>query len=257
MTCIFSRLRALADDYKLLLRSIPSLTVSIFILSVVCANLMANKELVSTRYVALDCGFAFSWIMFLCMDVICKRWGAGAAVKVSLLALAVNLAVCGSFALLAKAPGCWGAFYDTNNPAVNDALNATFGGSWYVVFGSALAFLVSSVTNAVLNVGIGDALTARSIGGFRAFAIRSYLSTLVAQFVDNFVFATVVSKLFFGWTWTQVVVCSIIGAVCELLCEVFFSGIGYRVVCAWENEQVGAAYLEYLNRTAEKQGITS
>lgn len=246
-------LRALAADYKLLLRSIPALTVSLFILSVVCANLMANKELVSTRYVALDCGFAFSWLMFLCMDVICKRWGARASIKVSLLALAVNLAVCGSFALLAKAPGCWGAFYDTGNPAVNDALNATFGGSWYVVLGSALAFIISAVTNAVLNVGIGDALTARSVGGFRAFAIRSYLSTLVAQFVDNFVFATVVSKLFFGWSWTQVVICSVIGAVCELLCEVFFSGIGYRVVCAWEREQVGAAYLEHLGRAADTQ----
>ena len=54
---------------------------------------MANKELVSYKYLALDCGFAFSWIMFLCMDIICKRWGARASVKVSLFALLVNLAV--------------------------------------------------------------------------------------------------------------------------------------------------------------------
>ena len=101
-------LRNLADDYKILLRNIPSLTVTLFILSVVCANLMANKELVSYKYLALDCGFVFSWIMFICMDVICKRWSAKASVKVSVLALAVNLLVCGIFALLSKTPGMWG-----------------------------------------------------------------------------------------------------------------------------------------------------
>ena len=39
-------------DFKLLMRSIPSLTITIFVLSVVCANLMANKELINYKYVA-------------------------------------------------------------------------------------------------------------------------------------------------------------------------------------------------------------
>jgi len=243
MRKLLSLLRAGADDFKRLLRSIPSPTVSLFILSVVCANLMANKELLSWRFVALDCGYAFSWIMFLCMDVVCRRWGAAATVKLSLFALAVNLAVCGSFALLAKAPGMWGAYYETGNPAVNDALNATFGGAWYVVVGSAVAFLSSSVVNALLNVRIGRAVEPDRRGGFGAFALRSFVSTLVAQFVDNFLFSTLVSKLFFGWTWTQVLVCSAIGALVELVGEICFSGFGYRVVCRWEKENVGADYL--------------
>ena len=143
-------------DTKILLRNIPSLTISIFILSVVCANLMANKELLSVKYLALDCGFVFSWIMFLCMDVICKRWGAKASVKVSVLALLVNLSVCGIFKLLTLAPGKWGEFYGYEDAvlsgAVNTSLNATFGGAWYVVLGSGLAFMVSSIVNALLNV---------------------------------------------------------------------------------------------------------
>lgn len=230
-------------DLKVLLRSIPSLTITFFVLSVVCANLMANKELVNFRFVALDCGFVFSWIMFLCMDVICKRWGAKACVKVSLMALIVNLSVCGLFALLAKAPGMWGEFYAEENIAVNTALNNTFGGSWYVVLGSGLAFMTSSVVNALLNSAIGKSVKSN---GFAAFALRSYVSTIIAQLVDNFVFATVVSKIFFGWTWTQVCVCSAIGAVCELLCEILFSGIGYRVVKNWEDEKVGEAYFNYI-----------
>lgn len=237
-----------ADDFKILLRNIPSLTVSIFILSVVCANLMANKELVNFKFVALDCGFAFSWIMFLCMDVICKRWGAKASIKISLVALAANLFICVSFALLAKTPGMWGEYYTSENSLVNDALNATFAGSWYVVLGSSVAFVSSSVVNALLNCAIGSLFKS---DGFFSFASRSYISTAIAQLVDNFIFATIVSKVFFGWTWIQVFVCSAIGAGFELLGEVFFSGLGYKVVRQWEKEKVGQEYIEYKKANAK------
>lgn len=237
-----------ADDFKILLRNIPSLTVSIFILSVVCANLMANKELVTFKYAALDCGFAFSWIMFLCMDVICKRWGAKASIKISLVALAANLFICVSFALLAKTPGKWGEYYASENSLVNDALNATFAGSWYVVLGSSVAFVSSSVVNALLNCAIGSLFKS---DGFFSFASRSYISTAIAQLVDNFIFATIVSKVFFGWTWIQVFVCSVIGAGFELLGEVFFSGLGYKVVRQWEKEKVGQEYIEYKKANAK------
>lgn len=237
-----------ADDFKILLRNIPSLTVSIFILSVVCANLMANKELVNFKFVALDCGFAFSWIMFLCMDVICKRWGAKASIKISLVALAANLFICVSFALLAKTPGKWGEYYASENLLVNDALNATFAGSWYVVLGSSVAFVSSSVVNALLNCAIGSLFKS---DGFFSFASRSYISTAIAQLVDNFIFATIVSKVFFGWTWIQVFVCSAIGAGFELLGEVFFSGLGYKVVRQWEKERVGQEYIEYKKANAK------
>lgn len=248
MKKFFSFVSREVNDFKILLRNIPSLTVSIFILSVVCANLMANKELVSFKYVALDCGFAFSWIMFLCMDVICKRWGAKASIKISLVALAANLFICVSFALLAKTPGKWGEYYASENSLVNDALNATFAGSWYVVLGSSVAFVSSSVVNALLNCAIGSLFKS---DGFFPFAFRSYISTAIAQLVDNFIFATIVSKVFFGWTWVQVFVCSAIGAGFELLGEIFFSGLGYKVVRQWEKEKVGQEYIEYRKANAK------
>ena len=37
------------EDYKLLLRSIPASTVTCFIVSVILMNLLANKELISSR----------------------------------------------------------------------------------------------------------------------------------------------------------------------------------------------------------------
>ena len=196
-------------DYKILLRNIPSPTILFFTLSVVCANLMANKELINFKYLALDCGFAFSWIMFLCMDIICKRYGAKASVKVSIFALGINLFVCASFFLLSKIPGNWGEFYTHQNEVINVSLNKTFGGSWYIVLGSATASLISSIINALINKTVGTFVEKKlQKDNFTTFAIRSYVSTFVAQFADNFIFATMVSKLFFGWTWTQVLLCN-------------------------------------------------
>ena len=232
--------RETLEDYKVLLRSIPASTVTVFILSVVLMNLLANKELVSLPWLALDCGFTLSWVSFLCQDMICKRFGAKASVRVSILALAINLAVSLLFWLVSFAPGHWGAYYDTGSLQVDQAINATIGGSWYVVLGSSLAMLCSSFVNSHTNMLIGRIV---DHGGFGGFALRSYTSTLVGQIVDNLVFAIVVSHTFFGWTWVQVLTCSLTGAVAELLCEVLLSPIGFRVAAGWEREGVGEAWI--------------
>ena len=233
-------------DYKVLLRSIPASTVTLFIVSVIMMNLLANKELISLPWLALDCGFAVSWVSFLCMDMICKRLGARASLMVSVMALGINLGVSLVFWLLTLTPGRWGAYYDTGLLEVNDALNATVGGTWYVVLGSSCAMLTSSVVNSLLNQAIGRLEHKNTFG---AFALRSYVSTGIAQFVDNLVFAIIVSHTFFGWTWLQVLTCSLTGAVAELLCEVVLSPVGYRVVRGWERENVGTLYLQ--RRAAE------
>ena len=244
---IKTKLQRELEDYKVLLRNIPSIVVALFFLSVVAMNLLANKELFTTSWLALDCGFTLSWISFLLMDMICKRFGAKAAMKLSIAALAVNLCVCGIFWLLSLTPGHWGEYYSflDSDPAVaqaaNLALNRTIGGSWYVVLGSALAMLVSSAVNSLSNHLIAKHLQRNNYG---SFALRSFVSAALAQFVDNLIFATVVSHIFFGWTWTQVLVCSLTGALMELLCEVVFSPLGYRMARQWEEEKVGQDYID-------------
>ena len=254
---IKSLLQKILTDYTILLRNIPSPTILFFVLSVVCANLMANKELVQYKYLALDCGFVFSWIMFLCMDIICKRWGAKASVKISLFALLVNLFVCLSFFILTQTQGYWAQAYSVEEElsfTVNTALNKTFGGSWFVVFGSTIAFLVSSIVNALINALIGKkSKQLFKEDSFSHFALRSYTSTFFAQFTDNFIFATLISRQFFGWSWQQILLCSLFGATCELLCEVFFSGIGFKILQKWEAEKVGEDYLAYRKNRKEQK----
>ena len=81
--------------------------------------------------------------------------------------------------------------------------------------------------------------------GFKTFAIRSYISTGIGQFVDNFCFALIVSHVFFGWTMLQCITCSLTGMVLELLFEVVFSPLGYKICQKWKAENVGQLYFDY------------
>ncbi len=232
------------DDYKMLLKNVPALTMTFFVLSVIYMNIFAGKELLNTKYLALDCGFLLSWLSFLCMDMFTKRFGAKAAIKLSLLALVINLFSCGIFYIFSKVGNNWSAFYTYNNQIANMAINDTFGGTWYVLLGSTIAMAVASIVNAIVNQSIGNMMKKNN---FFAYAMRSYISTAIGQFVDNFVFAMIVSVTFFGWNITQVITCSITGAIAELLAEIIFSAIGFKVCKNWEKNGIGQQYINYVN----------
>jgi uncharacterized PurR-regulated membrane protein YhhQ (DUF165 family) len=130
------------------------------------------------------------------------------------------------------------------------AFNSIFGGSWFIVLSSSLAFLASAVVNNGLNAAIGRLFESNPDGRV-AYFTRSSVSTFIGQFVDNFVFASLVFMVFapiywggFSWTLPQCVSCSLIGAFMELFMEVIFSPIGYNVCRRWQREGVGSAYLK-------------
>ena len=241
------KIKSFLSEVLLLERSIPGVVLALFVLSIVSMNLLANKSVdLPFSWLALDCGIIFSWLTFLVMDMITKHFGPRASTIVSVMALIVNLFIVLMLFIGSKIPGMWGESYvDGSESLLNNALDNTFGGTWYVLLGSSIAFVVSAVVNAWLNWALGKLAKK---GGFGTFAIRSYISTLIAQFVDNLVFALIVSHNFFGWTLLQCVVCAATGAVVELLCEVIFSPIGYRVAKSWEKNNVGAAYFEFRKR---------
>lgn len=227
--------------YRLLLRSVPGTVMALFVLSCVLMNLLANKEVrLNLPYLALDCGLFVSWLSFLTMDMLTKRFGPKAAIQLSVTASAINLLACAILFVISRIPGAWAEYYTYGDEIVNMALNSTMGGTWYVVLGSTCAFIVSAVVNALVNAGIGKALKSDS---FKSYAIRSYASTLIGQFVDNMTFALIVSHTFFSWSLIQCVVCSTTGCVVELLCEIIFSPVGYAVNKSWEKNGVGAEYL--------------
>lgn len=228
-------------DTKLLLKNVPVGVFMMLVISVVFMNLLANKEIsTGVSWLALDSGILLSGITFLCMDMLTKRFGPKAAIKLSVVAVGVNLFVVVVLKIASIIPGNWGEFYTFNDPIVNASLDNTFGGTWYVLMGSTIAFLVSAVLNAILNDKIGALIKRKD---FTEYAIRSYVSTFIAQFADNFIFAIIVGHNFFGWSLLQCITCSLVGCVVELLAEVFLSPIGYKVIIKWDRDKVGVDYI--------------
>ena len=222
MNNAMSKLRRLTQD-------VPPLITAMMILSVVGMNLLANKSIdTGVEWLALDCGFLLSWMCFLTMDVLTHCFGPRSASVLSVVALLVNLFMALIFFIASKIPGVWGeSFVEGSEAVINTALDNTFGGTWYIILGSSIAFVSSAILNNYLNYGIGKILKKK--GGFGSFALRSYVSTFLAQLADNLIFALIVSKVFFGWTMLQCVTCALTGAVMELLFEVVFSPVGYRI----------------------------
>ena len=239
----------LYNETKILLRSIPATVVTLFAVSVVCMNLLANKTLLQLDWIALDGGILISWLSFMCMDIITKHFGPRASTIISIHAALINLLTCLIFFVASIIPS-----------SANDytAFDSIFGGTWFVLLGSTLAFLASAVINNVLNHTVGKCFRRRPDGKL-AYAMRSYVSTFIAQFLDNFIFSVIVFVFFapifwdgFSWTVLQCATCALAGAVAELVMEIIFSPIGYKMTAKWREENVGRDYFEYLERFCEK-----
>ena len=229
----------------ILLRCIPATVVTLFVVSVICMNLLANKTLLQLDIIALDGGILISWLSFMCMDIITKHFGPKASTKISVLASGINLLTCLIFYVASAIP---------SNANDYTAFDGIFGGTWFILLGSTIAFLSSAVINNILNWTIGG-LFRKNPDGKLAYAMQSYISTFIGQFLDNFIFSLIVFVGFapifwdgFHWTVLQCAMCALTGAVAELVMEVLFSPIGYRITKKWRENAVGKEYLEYIGK---------
>ena len=208
-------------EFKILLRSIPVTVVTLFVVSVVCMNLLANKTLLQVDWIALDGGILISWLSFMCMDIITKHYGPKASNQISILAAAINLLTCLIFFVASVIP---------SNAADYSAFDGIFGGTWFILLGSTVAFLTSAVINNSINWMIGKSFR-KNPDGKLAYAMRTYISTFVGQFLDNFIFSVIVFMFFapiywngFSWTLIQCAMCALTGAVTELLMDYYANG---------------------------------
>ena len=232
-------------EAEILLRSIPVTVVTLFVVSVICMNLLANKTLFQNDWIALDGGILISWLSFMCMDIITKHFGPKASNRISLLAAAINLLTCIIFFVASIIP---------SNANDYTAFNNIFGGTWFILLGSTVAFLSSAVINNMLNWIIGR-ICEKRFDDRVVYGLQTYISTFIGQFLDNFIFSLIVFVGFapifwdgFCWSVLQCAMCALTGAVAELIMEIIFSPIGYRIVTKWKENLVGKEYLEYINR---------
>ena len=230
----------------ILLRSIPSPVVALFVVSVITMNLLANKTIVQNDWIALDVGILVSWLSFMSMDIVTKHFGPRVATKLSIFAMAINLLACA-------------IFFTASKIGTMEGFDEIFGGTWFILMDSTIAFILSSLVNNFSNWSIGK-MFKKHPDGAGAFFVRTYVSTFVGQFIDNLIFAVPTFMLFMPllhpewgveWTFLQCVTCSLTGAIVELLFEVIFSPIGYRITNAWKREEVGKEYFNHIKKEEE------
>ena len=243
MSNLKKRAKRELTEYRLLLHSIPSVLVTLFVVSVISMNLLANKTLLQLDWIALDGGILISWLSFMCMDLITKHFGPKASNSITVLAVMINLLTCLIFFVAKAIPSNAGDF---------SAFDKVFGGTWFILLASTVAFIASAIINNAINWAIGKAFRKKPNSKL-AFAARAYVSTFVGQFLDNFIFSIIVFMLFapifwdgFSWTLVQCAACALTGAVAELIMEIVFSPIGYRISKKWQKESVGKEYLDFI-----------
>ncbi len=239
------KIKSFFCEVEVLVNNIPSIWVGFFFLSVVGMNLLANKSIdMKVDWLAIDAAFLFSWLSFLTMDIITKRFGPRASNIISFIALFGNLLCAFIFWIASIIPGYWSNSEAAgHSDAINEAFDKSFGGSWFIIIGSSAAFLSSAIFNNILNWLIGKCFKGNP-DGFLAFALRSYISTALAQFLDNLVFASIVSLNFFGWSVSQLFTASFMKMFAETIFEIIFSPLGYLYLKHMEKEKIGKEYID-------------
>lgn len=240
-------------EYRVLLRSIPSLTITAFVTAVILMNTLANKTIVSTDWIDIDGGILCAWLIFMAMDLTAQHFGPRAATKMSLVGLVVNLLVCAIFGVASViniGGGAWSPAWNYTTEVgfniANEAVNSLFAGSWQVLLASSVAFIISAITNNTMNWGVGKLFKNKNTPKIE-YTTRAYISTMIGQFVDNWIFNFILFIVLFkdpSWSILSVTTCAALGAVVELIMEIIFSPFGYKIVQRWRKENIGQEYID-------------
>lgn len=240
---LFEKIKRSFKETVILLRSIPSVVVALFVVSVITMNLLANKTIYQSEYLAIDGGILVSWLSFMTMDIVTKHFGPKASTRMSIFAIFVNLLTCLIFYIVSIIP---------SNADDYSTFNQIIGGTWFILLSSTVAFLCSAIINNFSNYLIGLSFK-KNPDGKLAFVTRAFVSTFIGQFFDNLIFAVLTFMVFapifwngFSWTFIQCVTCSILGAGLELVLEVVFSPFAYKLTKYWKKQNVGHTYFEYV-----------
>lgn len=236
-----SKIKEVIADYKLLLENIPALVTLIFCIGTVAMNCSAAKIIFNAGNVAVTAGFLLSWLPFLCLDTVTRRFGARAAIMLNVLSAVCNAVFVIFMAITAAIP--------TKDDYT--AYNSVYGAVWFIVLSSTLAFILSGVVNSLLNSALGKIMKSGDEAKPVEFYIRSFVSTFIGQVVDNFVFMwllySIFAPIFWGIAPMPILTClgtGILGGLIELLCEVILSPCGYVMVKNWEKNNIGHEYIE-------------
>lgn len=229
-------------ETKTLFKCLPAWPFAVLCAALIAMNFLANKGIVATSWLSMDAGIVVSWISFLAGDTLVKRFGAKAAIKINVAAICVQL-----IAILLLTIGAIIPWADPSTAM--DGFDTIFSASLWPLAAGTGAFILAIVFDSFLSKFILTRFKDRT--SFRAYAVASYGSTFIGQFLDNLLFA-----LFFSvWQpWcdpSSIWLMALVGAVVELICQVVFSPVGYKIASNWRKNGIGNEYISLVKEAQE------
>lgn len=247
-------------DWLKTLRSVPAMALALITVATVLMNVLANKSIIELPWLIQDAGILMSWVGFLIGDLLVKNFGSKNAIRVNLTCLGISLFISGLLALVGVIPGTWSPAFGLNpesSALVNNAVNSVMGNVWYVILGSALASAVGLIINGITQGCLLKRIEKKHGDRYWGFLVASAGSTIIGQIIDNIVFAALISVKFFGWTWMQVLVCSLTGAIFELIIELLFSPLTYKISKNWKKNHIGEYWMTEQGKLEAAEDIIS
>ena len=227
-------------ETKLLFRNLPAFPFAILCASLIAMNFLAGKGIVPyplSEYIQCDAGIIVSWITFLAGDMLVRRFGAKASIKINFAAILIEL-----FAIVLLTIGSiipWGTTPGVYETTWDSIFHLSI---WPLAAGTA-AMMIALVLDAVLSRTI--LLKFKKKRAFKAYAVASYTSTAVGQFVDNLGFGLLFS-IWQPWFTNRnaIFLYAFLGMIVELICQIIFSPIGFKICQKWDKNKVGQAYID-------------
>lgn len=173
--------------------------------AILIQNILATKQIDIFAF-TVTTGILVSPIVFIIQDIIAELYGYKDAKKMVLLGFAMNFVAVLLFTLAIHLPSS--AFW-TNQSAFSSILGTTF----RISIASFTAYIIGSLTNSGVMVALKKKFP-------KSLFVRAISSTIVGQFLDNAIFATVA---FYGVLPMTAIYSMILGGtIFEVLYEIIF-----------------------------------
>jgi len=238
-------------ETKVLFNCMPTIPFAFLVCCFIAMNFLANRG-GAIGPVAFDCGIVVSWVVFLASDMLVKRFGAKASIKINIAAILLQLVTIGLLTLGAVIPfAMYGATEEESA-----VFTSIFKAAPWPLFASAGAALLANIVNAVISKGILLKFKNRTSGV--AYITASWISTSFGQFCDNFLFGLFFSmwQPWFPYFRTPRAILALIpmaavGMVLELIGQMIFSPVGFKIAESWRRKGVGQEYVDMVEEAQE------
>jgi uncharacterized integral membrane protein (TIGR00697 family) len=190
--------------------------MAVYCVFTVVQNLFEMKTLGTEAFAFGGGGGLLSWATFMIIDITTELFGKKDTIKLYTFAGLLNLFIVVVAQVIIALPGVY--------PDQNEAFRLIFSNGVRTAFASFGAFWVGNFVN--MNVMIGMKNRAGNHDTKFLLFVRAVFSTIVGQFVDNALFATLafapIGLSAFEMTWKAIFTSSCFGTFMETLNESIF-----------------------------------